>query len=105
MGTEYRLGCHGDEETVSGAGTTLMAYEMSGVFDVYADVPKERVDIDAWDTCARVDLWNKVDPVDLLSMGINIVKIATFAIDLNKEESDIVESVIIELNKIGAIHR
>lgn len=82
MGTEYTLGKHDiEEETVNGDGIHLQAYEMSGLFDVYIDIPKDRVDMDAWDSCARVNLWNEVTPEELFNIGINIVRIAKQELD------------------------
>jgi hypothetical protein len=76
MGTEYTLGVHGSCDTPQGKGVRLLAYEMSGLLDVYVDVPKDQVDIDAWEDAARVVLWNNVEPKDLLRMGLNFIKIA-----------------------------
>lgn len=76
MGTEYCLGKHGTADTPQGLGISIMAYEMSGEFAVYLDLPKELVDVDAWDDAARVNVWEKVDPDDLLRIGLNIVRIA-----------------------------
>jgi hypothetical protein len=76
MGTEYCLGNHGDEDTPQGIGISLMAYEMSGTFDVYVDLPKEKVDLDAWDNAARIDVWEKIDPSKLLKIGKNFIRIA-----------------------------
>ncbi len=80
MGTEYVLGVHDNVDTVNGHGVFLSAYEMSGLFSVQIDLPKDRVDIDAWDSCARVELWNDVTPEELLRIGKNIVNIANFHI-------------------------
>jgi hypothetical protein len=32
--------------------------------------------MDAWDNTARVDIWEKVEPNDLLRMGLNFVRVA-----------------------------
>ena len=64
MGTEYCLGKHGAENTPQGLGVSLMAYEMSGCFDVYVDLPKSSVGMDDWDDAARVNIWDKIDPDD-----------------------------------------
>ena len=76
MGTEYCLGKHGTAMTPAGPGISLMAYEMSGRLDVYVDLPKELVDMDAWTDAARVDLWKDVDPIDLFKIGQNIMAVA-----------------------------
>jgi hypothetical protein len=76
MGTEYCLGKHGEVPTPAGNGISLMAYEMSGTFDVYVDIPREKVDMEAWDNAARVNLWEKIDPADLFNIGLNIMQIA-----------------------------
>jgi hypothetical protein len=78
MGTEYVLGRHDPVETVNGDGICLMAYEMSGLLDLYVDLPKDRVDVEAWPDCARVDLWNGVTPEELLKIGLEITKVAKF---------------------------
>lgn len=76
MGTEYCLGCHGKAMTPQGVGVSLMAYEMSGALDVYADMPKEKVDVEAWEDAARINLWEKVNPSELFRIGLNIIQIA-----------------------------
>src|SRR3990167_2995542 len=81
MGTEYCMGKHGDAITPQGIGISFMAYEMSGMFDVYMDLPKTQVDMDAWDEAARVNLWEKIDPVKLYKIGLNIMDIARRHID------------------------
>ena len=106
MGTEYCLGKHGKEKTPQGDGIHLMAYEMSGEFDVYIDLPKERVDMDAWDDAsknaesdrsrpssisgcaARVNLWEHVDPIKLFEIGLNIITIASLNAEGDKRTGD-----------------
>jgi hypothetical protein len=86
MGSEYRLGTHDEAKTPSGPGISLMVYEMSGSYDVYVDLPIERVDMDAWpadvdcDASARVDLWNDVDPIDLFAIGLQTLAVASYHI-------------------------
>ena len=74
MGTEYTLAKfdHPDYNN----GFQLLAYEMSGCFDIYSDVPKKRVDMDAWENEARVDFDYNITPDRLLEIGLNICKIA-----------------------------
>ena|SRR5579859_584144 len=77
MGTEYCLGKHGKEITPQGEGICLMAYEMSGTLDVYVDLPKGQVDMDAWENAARVNLWKKVDPADLFTIGLSVMHVTS----------------------------
>jgi len=78
MGSEYCLGNHGDAETPQGPGVSLMGYEMSGLFDVYIDLPREFIDLDAWENAARVSIWKDLDPDELYRIGSNICRIAEY---------------------------
>jgi hypothetical protein len=91
MGSEYTLGKHETNvETPTGFGISLMAYEMSGTFDVYADLPKDRVDVDAWENAARVDLWKDLDPESLFLIGYNIMRTASYHIlDADKLKTEV----------------
>ncbi len=88
MGTEYCLGMHGDVKTPSGNGIAIMAYEMSGNFDVYVDLPKEKVDIDAWNNAARVDIWEDIDPQKLFSIGCKVIDVAKKQMDHDDEHGN-----------------
>jgi len=88
MGSEYCLGTHGEIETPQGLGVKLMAYEMSGAFDVFIDLPKESVELDAWENAVRVNLWDNIDPIALYKIGMNIKRIASY----HMLEQDIIEA-------------
>jgi len=77
MGTEYILGCVGNEDMPDGKGVALKAYEMSGEFDVYALVPQERIDMEAWPNAAHVNLWDDIEPSKLFQIGLNIMEVAS----------------------------
>lgn len=99
MGTEYTLGKHDEVMTVNGQGIHLQAYEMSGLFDVYTDIPKDRVDLEAWEDCARVDLWKNVTPDELLKIGSRIIEIAKQELHKYDWHKDIVHWETVEYPK------
>ncbi len=75
MGTEYLLGelstpTEGGNKTVS-----LIAYEMSTLFEVLCTVPKEKI---CYDTPQEVSIsiWDKISALDLLNVGINFINAA-----------------------------
>lgn len=84
MTTDYNLGQFGEDETPDGKGTAINVCETNGLFDVFSDVVKSRVDFDAWDNAVRVMFWEKLTPQELASVGVNIIK-AAFT-QLNKED-------------------
>lgn len=76
MTTEYNLGQFGEDETPDGKGIAINACETNGLFDVFSDVIKSKVDFDAWDNAARVMFWEKLTPQQLASVGVNIINAA-----------------------------
>lgn len=79
MGTEYGFGELGEQQT------RLSVYEMSGVFSLYAEVPKDlggliKTELTEPDTTERlqITLADKVEPAALVDAAIKMIQAASY---------------------------